>query len=154
MTRLETVPALQAALAAEHAAVYAWGVVGARIQDEQRPAALVALTAHRAQRDALTRLLLDREEPPLAAEPAYALPFPVSDTSAAVRLGVLVEEGVAEAYADLVAAGRGELRTSAATRLQQTAVRAAAWRGSSLALPGLRDRSTASAMATATATPS
>ncbi|MYS45182.1 DUF4439 domain-containing protein, partial [Streptomyces sp. SID5998] len=46
--------AAQAALAAEHAAVYGYGVVGGRIGRERRAEARTAYDAHRARRDALT----------------------------------------------------------------------------------------------------
>ncbi|NED21451.1 DUF4439 domain-containing protein, partial [Streptomyces sp. SID9913] len=47
--------ALQAALAAEHAAVYGYGVVGGRIGKERAPQARSAYDAHRARRDTLVR---------------------------------------------------------------------------------------------------
>ena len=43
------VTALQAALAAEHAAVYGYGVVGGRIGEERRSDARAAYEAHRAR---------------------------------------------------------------------------------------------------------
>ncbi|MGV9237981.1 DUF4439 domain-containing protein, partial [Streptomyces nigra] len=45
----ETVTALQAALAAEHAAVYGYGVVGGRIGEDRRSDARAAYDAHRAR---------------------------------------------------------------------------------------------------------
>ena len=47
--------ALQAALRAEHAAVYGYGVVGGRIGDERRADARTAYDAHRARRDGFER---------------------------------------------------------------------------------------------------
>ncbi|NEB22488.1 DUF4439 domain-containing protein, partial [Streptomyces coelicoflavus] len=47
--------AVQAALAAEHAAVYGYGVVGGRIGEERLTEARAAYDAHRARRDALAR---------------------------------------------------------------------------------------------------
>uniref|UniRef100_UPI00110FF4E4 DUF4439 domain-containing protein n=1 Tax=Streptomyces chryseus TaxID=68186 RepID=UPI00110FF4E4 len=41
------VEAVQAALAAEHAAVYGYGVVGGRVADERRDEAREAYDAHR-----------------------------------------------------------------------------------------------------------
>ncbi|WP_037661545.1 DUF4439 domain-containing protein, partial [Streptomyces aurantiacus] len=43
--------ALQAALRAEHAAVYGYGVVGGRVGDGRRAEARTAYDAHRARRD-------------------------------------------------------------------------------------------------------
>ncbi|MGY5106639.1 DUF4439 domain-containing protein, partial [Streptomyces sp. 900105245] len=70
------VAALQAALAAEHAAVYGYGVVGGRIGEHGRTEARAAYDAHRARRDALVREVRDLGGEPVAASAAYALPFP------------------------------------------------------------------------------
>ncbi|MFD0213475.1 DUF4439 domain-containing protein, partial [Streptomyces hirsutus] len=71
--------ALQAALAAEHAAVYGYGVVGGRIADDRRADARSAHDAHRARRDALVREVKDTGADPVAAAAGYALPFQVAD---------------------------------------------------------------------------
>ncbi|NUR64772.1 MAG: DUF4439 domain-containing protein, partial [Streptomyces sp.] len=71
----ERLKALQAALAAEHAAVYGYGVVGGRIREERRSEARAAYDAHRARRDALAREVRDLGAEPVAASAAYALPF-------------------------------------------------------------------------------
>ncbi len=72
-------------LAAEHAAVYGYGVVGGRIADERRDEAREAYDAH-------VRGATRWSGPcglgaaPVAAAAAYALPFPVPDAAAALRL--------------------------------------------------------------------
>ncbi|GGO56466.1 hypothetical protein GCM10012286_71000 [Streptomyces lasiicapitis] len=133
--------ALQAALRAEHAAVYGYGVVGGRVGDARRDEARTAYDAHRARRDELRRAVreLDGEPEPSAA--AYALPFPVPDSAAAVRLAAELEERVAGVYSDLVRAAGGARRSAAAESLREAAVRAARWRGGSVAFPGLSERS-------------
>ncbi|MET7704422.1 DUF4439 domain-containing protein, partial [Streptomyces sp. NPDC005485] len=78
--------ALQAALGAEHAAVYGYGVVGGKVQEGRRDEARAAYAAHRARRDALVRAVRDLGGKPVAASAGYALPFPVPDSAAAVRL--------------------------------------------------------------------
>ncbi|MGW0914810.1 ferritin-like domain-containing protein [Streptomyces sp. NPDC002784] len=144
--------ALQAALAAEHAAVYGYGVVGGRIREERRAEARGAYDAHRARRDVLVREVLDLGGEPVAAEPGYALPFAVSDSAAAARLAAEVEDRVAGVYSDLVRAATGERRRTAAEALREAAVRAVRWRGESVAFPGLAERAaTGSASATPTA---
>ncbi|GAB1338144.1 ferritin-like domain-containing protein [Streptomyces sp. E-15] len=135
------VTALQAALAAEHAAVYGYGVVGGRIGDARRTEARSAYDAHRARRDALVRAVRDLGGTPVAASAAYALPFPVQDGPAAVRLAARMEERVAGAYADLVRAATGARRADAAGALREAAVRAVRWSGESVAFPGLAERS-------------
>ncbi|MDT9700725.1 ferritin-like domain-containing protein [Streptomyces sp. P17] len=132
--------ALQAALAAEHAAVYGYGVVGGRIREGRRTEARGAYDAHRARRDALVREVLDLGGEPVAAEPGYALPFAVPDSSAAARLAAEVEDRVAGVYSDLVRASTGERRRTAAGALREAAVRAVRWRGESVAFPGLAER--------------
>ncbi|MEU6176218.1 DUF4439 domain-containing protein [Streptantibioticus parmotrematis] len=134
------VVAAQAALAAEHAAVYGYGVVGARVDDGRRADAQAAYAAHRARRDAMARAVRGLGATPVAADAAYALPFPVTDAAAAVRLAAVLEDRVADAYADLVAAASGALRADAAADLADAAVRAGRWRGSCVAFPGLPER--------------
>ncbi|MEU4012757.1 ferritin-like domain-containing protein [Streptomyces pseudogriseolus] len=133
--------ALQAALAAEHAAVYGYGVVGGRIGEQRRTEARTAYDAHRARRDALVRDVKDAGGTPVAAAAGYALPFPVPDAAAAVRLAAELETRVAGVYADLVRAGSGERRRSAAEAMREAAVRSVRWSGESVAFPGLSERS-------------
>ncbi|GAA2917447.1 ferritin-like domain-containing protein [Streptomyces violaceus] len=132
--------ALQAALAAEHAAVYGYGVVGGRIGDGQRVDARTAYDAHRARRDALAREVKDLGGRPAAAAAGYALPFPVADAATAVRLAAELEDRVAGVYSDLVRAAGGGRRVLAAEALREAAVRAVRWRGESVAFPGLAER--------------
>ncbi|MFF4549171.1 ferritin-like domain-containing protein [Streptomyces sp. NPDC001435] len=143
--------ALQAALAAEHAAVYGYGVVGGRIGKERRTQAQTAYDAHRARRDALVREVRDLGGEPIAASAGYALPFPVPDSAAAVRLAAELEDRVAGVYSDLVRAAVGERRGAAAAALREAAVRAVRWRGESVAFPGLAERA---GQAAGTASPS
>jgi len=144
--------ALQAALAAEHAAVYGYGVVGGRIHEGRRTEARSAYDAHRARRDALVREVRDLGGKPVAASAAYALPFPVPDSAAAVRLAAELEDRVAGVYSDLVRATGGERRRAAAEALREAAVRAVRWNGESVAFPGLAERAaTASASQAPTA---
>jgi hypothetical protein len=132
--------ALQAALAAEHAAVYGYGVVGGRIGKDRRTEARTAYDAHRARRDALVRAVKDAGGAPVAAAAGYALPFPVPDAAAAVRLAAELEDRVAGVYADLVRASGGERRRGAAEAMREAAVRSVRWSGESVAFPGLAER--------------
>ncbi|MFF8368300.1 ferritin-like domain-containing protein [Streptomyces lydicus] len=139
--------AVQAALAAEHAAVYGYGVVGGRISAARRKEALAAYDAHRARRDALHREVRDLGGTPQAAAAAYELPFPVPDAAAAVRLAAELEDRLAAVYADLVRAGSRVRRREAAGALREAAVRAVRWRGGGVAFPGLAERAAAAAPA-------
>ncbi|MCS0636518.1 ferritin-like domain-containing protein [Streptomyces sp. LP05-1] len=137
---MSVLEAVQAALAAEHAAVYGYGVVGGRAGAARRTDAAAGLAAHRARRDALERTVRDLGGTPVASAPAYALPFPVPDAAGAVRLGAELEDRVAGVYADLVRAAGGALRREAAVALREAAVRSARWRGGGVAFPGLAER--------------
>ncbi|WP_043683524.1 ferritin-like domain-containing protein [Streptomyces xylophagus] len=148
--KIAELTALQAALAAEHAAVYGYGVVGGRIREGRRTEAKAAYDAHRARRDALVREVRDLGGKPVAASAAYALPFPVPDSTAAVRLAAELEDRVAGVYSDLVRASTDGLRGTATEALREAAVRAVRWRGGSVPFPGLAERA---ATPTASVTP-
>ncbi|MFI0241316.1 ferritin-like domain-containing protein [Streptomyces sp. NPDC016845] len=132
--------AVQAALRAEHAAVYGYGVVGGRIREGRRTEARAAYDAHRARRDELRRTVRDLDGTPEESAGAYALPFPVPDAAGAARLAADIEDKVAGAYSDLVRAASGRRRRAAADALREAAVRAVRWRGGSVAFPGLAER--------------
>ncbi|MEU3982272.1 DUF4439 domain-containing protein [Streptomyces sp. NPDC026672] len=156
--RAAELTAAQAALAAEHAAVYGYGVVGGRVGTQRRAEARAAYDAHRARRDALVREVRDLGGEPVASSAAYALPFAVPDAAAAVRLAAELEDRVAGVYSDLVRATGGARRGEAAQALREAAVRAVRWRGGGVAFPGLAERAgeasgTASAPASATGSP-
>lgn len=132
--------AVRAALAAEHAAVYGYGVLGGRVTGARRAEARAAYDAHRARRDALVRTVRDLGGAPVAADAAYALPFAVPDTAAAERLAAVIEDRIAGVCSDLVRAARGPLRQEAAGALREAAVRAVRWRGSGVPFPGLTEK--------------
>ncbi|MFC9249612.1 ferritin-like domain-containing protein [Streptomyces sp. NPDC057136] len=134
--------AAQAALAAEHAAVYGYAVLGGRLTGKRGTEATAAYDGHRARRDALARTVRDLGGAPVAADAAYALPFAVRDPAAAVRLAAVLEDRIAGVYSDLVRATGGPLRREAAGALREAAVRAVRWRGTGVAFPGLAEKAT------------
>jgi Domain of unknown function (DUF4439) len=122
--------ALDAALAAEHAAVWGYGVVGPALPAERRAQASAAENAHRDARDRLVALLSERGAEPAGPEAAYELPFPVLSAADAATLAVTLEDGVAAAYARVLAdAAETGTRELAVGALGATEVRAVAWRG-------------------------
>jgi len=131
------VAALQAALAAEHAAVYGYGVVGAMLTRTSRSLAYTDWRTHEIARDKVAAMLVKLGATPVAASPAYTLPFAVTDASSAKRLAAVLEDGVTRAYLGLVAVNDRSLRTFGALAMQPPASRAAAWRGSTVAFPGM-----------------
>lgn len=132
---------LTSLLEAEHAAVYGYGVLGARLDAQARRLALLAYDSSRARRDQLVARLRERGGDPEPPPPAYDVA--VASEREALALAVLLEEGLAVRWRDLVG-GTDErpLRELALAGLQESAVRAAQWRkqaGTSpatVALPG------------------
>ncbi|MFE4519669.1 ferritin-like domain-containing protein [Kitasatospora sp. NPDC056783] len=134
------VPALQSALAAEHAAVYGYGMVGAHLPDDrQRADARSTHAAHQARRDGWQRLLADATASPAPAAGGYQLPFPVTSPADATRLAVHLETRLTTVYADLVATVPAPYRPQAATALRETALRARHWGAPATAFPGVPD---------------
>jgi Domain of unknown function (DUF4439) len=140
MTRVEepqSLQALQAALAAEHAAVYGYGVVGAMFSGTEQARARTDWKLHQEARDTLEAMIVQLGATPVAASAAYRLPFAVADARSARRLAATLEDGVTQAYLGLVAVTDRALRTFGALAMQPPADRAAAWRGSTVAFPGM-----------------
>ena len=94
--------ALQDALAAEHAAVYVFGVLGAQTSEvEQRTlfdSLLTAYEQHRSARDALVARIQELGVRPVAAAPAYELPNGVSTPAQVVRAALVTERRVTQTY--------------------------------------------------------
>jgi Domain of unknown function (DUF4439) len=120
--------ALAAALAAEHAAIFAYGPIGVRLTGRPRAEARDAEAVHRNRRDSLVMLLGAGGGAIPAAAPAYALPFPVTDKASALRLAIQVEERTAAAWRAALPATSGSERSRALAALTDTAVRATRWR--------------------------
>jgi Domain of unknown function (DUF4439) len=130
--------ALQAALAAEHAAVYGYGVAGAMLTGADRALAMADWKAHQEARDTLEAMIAEMGATPVAASAAYELPFPVRDARSARLLAATLEEGVTRGYLGVVAVTDRTLRTFGALAMLPPANRAAAWRGGeTVAFPGM-----------------
>jgi hypothetical protein len=121
--------ALREALAAEHAAVWGYGVVGAALDIDARGPATVAETAHRDVRDQLITLLDERDADPVRAEGAYSLPFPVLAAVDAAQLAVVLEDGVSAAWVRVLdQAAERSVRELAVGWLSAAEGRAVSWR--------------------------
>ncbi|MGY1725297.1 ferritin-like domain-containing protein [Blastococcus sp. SYSU DS0533] len=136
--------ALNTALAAEHAAVWGYGAVGAALGAEGRAAAAAAEAGHRGVRDRLITLLDGRGAEPVLPEAGYALPFPVLSPVDAAALAVVLEEGVTAAWVRVMdQAAERTTRALAVEVLGPAEVRAVGWREAAgrtpvtSALPGL-----------------
>lgn len=131
------ITALQTALAAEHAAVYGYGVAGALLSGADLANAKADWNAHQLARDNLQAMLTRLGATPVTASPAYKLPFTVGSAAAARRLAAALEDGLTSAYLAMVAVSNPNLRFFAAKAMQTAAVRATAWSGSTVAFPGM-----------------
>ncbi|HEX5543379.1 MAG TPA: ferritin-like domain-containing protein [Micromonospora sp.] len=120
--------ALAAALAAEYAAIFAYGPIGVRLKGGAVEQARAAEAAHRTRRDRLVVLLGAGGGKVPAAEPAYALPFAVTDSASAMRLAIEVEERTAAVWRAALPATTGNQRAQALDGLTDCAVRATRWR--------------------------
>jgi hypothetical protein len=136
--------ALQKALAAEYAAIWGYGVVGAALEPEARAPAAAAEGAHRDVRDTVIALLTGRSVEPVDAEGGYTLPFPVLSGVDAAALGVVLEDGVAAAWVRVLdQAAERSTRELAVGALSAAEVRAVGWRAAAnqtpvtKALPGI-----------------
>jgi hypothetical protein len=132
-----TIAALQAALAAANATIYGYGVAGARLIGNDKDYAMTVMTAHLVQRDRLITLISALGATPVAALPAYRLPFAVDSAASARQLGAHLEQGNAGAAWDLIAASTpgSKVRALAIGWLGDAAKRAAHW-GQQQPLPG------------------
>jgi Domain of unknown function (DUF4439) len=133
------VEAMNATLAGEHAAIYAYGVIGGRLDFDSRPVrdAADAVDRHRDRRDGLTALVEVAGADPVAAEAGYLLPTPVDDLADARSTAQLVEDRCGVLYATLAATATDEVRAYAVDALIDAATRALAWGAETSPLPGL-----------------
>ncbi len=137
MTASTAVPALQAALAAEDATIFGYGVAGAHLGGNSLAAAEQDWATHNEARDTLAAMIRQLGAAPAAPQAFYQLPFRVHDAASATALAAHLEDGVTRAYLGLVAVSDQQLRRFGALAMQGAAQRAAFWRGSTQAFPGL-----------------
>ncbi|TQF66998.1 DUF4439 domain-containing protein [Rhodococcus spelaei] len=117
------------ALKAEHAAVYAYGVIAA-FSNPTRAAQISAdAAAHRVQRDATTDALAAASVAAPGAETGYTLPFPVTDPTTAIQLAAQVEADTAVAWRSVIERAQSEpTRAMGVEALTEAALRGARWR--------------------------
>jgi len=120
--------ALGAALAAEHAAIFGYGAIGARLSGAALTQAQQAEAAHRSRRDTLLVRLTAVGITPPAAAPAYGLPFPVTDAASAQKVAVQLEERTAVLWRLALGPTAADDRKLALDALTDCALRAARWR--------------------------
>jgi hypothetical protein len=129
------VAGLQLVLAAQHAAVYGYPVIGVHLDDDSQLArARTMLDAHRLARDALAGQLAALGATPVPSEAAYLSPAPVTSATTALGWAVMLEEQLGVGYRFLLlgavrAAGpQTAIRRQGVTGLGTAAAAATSWR--------------------------
>ena len=124
MTPIES---LQKTLAAEHAAVHLYGVLGGQSSKSQQPTLFRQLDhaydEHRASRDKLTELINAKGRDPVAAKVDYAVPGPTSTPNQIEAVARTIERRVTQTYGELVENTAGADRRWAIAALDASAVR-------------------------------
>ncbi|GID25824.1 ferritin-like domain-containing protein [Paractinoplanes brasiliensis] len=122
-------PELGAALAAEEAAIYAYGIIGVHLGSRgDVTEAREAEQVHRGRRDYLVTELAQLKASSAPSPAGYELPFEVTDRASALKLAIHVEDGVAQAWRPLLPVSTSADRTTALAAMTEAAVRATRWR--------------------------
>jgi len=138
-----TLEALAAALAAEHAAVYTYGVLGGRTSRSAEPDLAAELASayatHRARRDWLVSAIRDLGVEPEPAAAAYDVTHDLGSPARVSAVALELEAGTAAVCADLVAATSSDQRRWSIAALTDAAVRELAFGGKPSSFPGLAE---------------
>jgi hypothetical protein len=135
------VQALQKALAAEHAAVHLYGLLGGQSSKSRQPVLFAKLEQtygdHRAARDQLTGLVTAKGAEPVAAHPDYQVPGPTSTPAQIQAVARTLEKRVTRTYGELVANTAGRDRRWAIDALDASALRQVSFGAEPSSFPGL-----------------
>ena len=136
------VQALQKALAAEHAAVHLYGLLGAQSSKSRQPTLFARLEqtyeAHRTARDRLTVLVSAKGADPVAAKVDYVVPGPTTTPTQIEAVARRIERRVTRTYGELVGNTSGGDRRWAIGALDTSAVREIVFGVAPSHFPGLR----------------
>lgn len=130
----QVVAAWQAALAAEHAAIFGYGTLGPHLPAVRIAQAQVFQRAHRLLRDAVVASMAGQGVTAVGPKAGYLVPIPLTTGPRADRYAQRLEEACAAAWRYLVAVAAGQrtaqtaLRATAVAALSDSAVRAMHWR--------------------------
>ena len=140
MTPLE---ALQQALAGEHAALYVYGVLGARVSASADPDLATRLSSayavHRGRRDQLTSMVRTAHGSPVAAHTSYEVPTPARTAAQITTAARVVEQRCADVYAETVGATSRSDRQWAIDALLDAAVRQLSFGAGAERWPGVAE---------------
>jgi hypothetical protein len=137
---MSEVDVLQQVLANEHAAVYVYGVLGARTSQSATPDLYLVLRAahdvHRGRRDELTGQVAHEGVTPLASATAYEVPAGLETADGVTSAALELERACADVYAAAVASTTADRRSWAVGALNDAAVRELGLRGTPEMFPG------------------
>lgn len=120
---------LASALAAEEAAIWAYGLIGVHLTEgAEQDQARAAEDLHRTRRDTLVDQLAELKASTAPTPAGYELPFPVQDRATALKLAIQIEDGVAQAWRVVLPVTESTQRVDALSALTDSAVRATKWR--------------------------
>ncbi|HQR80161.1 MAG TPA: ferritin-like domain-containing protein [Actinomycetota bacterium] len=128
--------ALQAALAGQYAAIYAYGRAGGRLLNDQARA-LARSDEHRVDRDQLREWLVADGQQPQPPAPAYQLPGPVRTPAQARELLATVELRLIPVLTELVAdqLDQPRRRRWAIRQIRRAALAGQSWGATGQAFP-------------------
>ncbi len=125
----EAADALQGALAAEHAALWCYGLAVAFLGPQGSAQARADAAAHQQLRGAAETTLTQIGVRPVSALPAYATPRPVTDATSAAALAVVAETDAMAAWRSVLERTTDRaLRQAALGALTDGTLRCARWR--------------------------
>ncbi|MBA2445005.1 MAG: ferritin-like domain-containing protein [Nocardioidaceae bacterium] len=139
---MNRVDALQSCLAAEHAALFGYGVLGGVLAgvpagEPDLERAQSSYAVHRQLRDDLTVLISEAEAEPVAAAAVYDLPFTVRDRLGCRHLARLLEGRTATVYGLAIAATVDEDRAFTAAALRGSVLREVSWGADVVPFPAI-----------------
>jgi Domain of unknown function (DUF4439) len=127
--------AWQAALAAEHRAVFGYGLLGPKLRGAESALAVGCSNAHEQLRDRTAAAVSAAGLTPVTPRADYPDLYPVDDAADARALAVRIEDDCAAAWRFLYLRaasthedGAAELRVASQAALTASAVRASGWR--------------------------
>lgn len=124
----DTLAALQSVMAAEHAALWAYGLVAAYDPAVSDTVSTV-ISSHQDVRDTAANLIVQGGATPVGPAPAYTTPEPVTDVKSALALALAIESDCAEAWRSVIGhTDDATLRGTALASLTDCAMRMVTWR--------------------------
>jgi Domain of unknown function (DUF4439) len=134
----QAVAALQDALAAEHAAVWAYTLAVAFLPADMADRARADAEAHRKLRAAVEATVSQLGERPVAAQPAYTTPQPVVDAGSAAALAEAAETDTMAAWRSVMErTTTRDVRAGALETLATSTVRCSRWRATLGSVPAI-----------------